>query len=51
MKKYILISLVFVLGLFIFNINNSVNAQSYLRDCSSVSGYSLIKGGSCSGLS
>ncbi|MEK7104988.1 MAG: hypothetical protein AAB868_03025, partial [Patescibacteria group bacterium] len=47
MKKYILISLVFVLGLFIFNINNSVNAQSYLRDCSSVSGYSLIKGGSC----
>ncbi|MCX6751591.1 MAG: hypothetical protein NT161_02375 [Candidatus Nomurabacteria bacterium] len=47
MKKYIIISFVFILSLFILNINNSADAQSYLRDCSLVSGYSLITGGSC----
>lgn len=46
MKKYIIIFFILVFSLFILN-TDSAEAQSYLRDCSSVSGYSLITGGSC----
>ena len=48
MKKYTLIffAFAFIFGLFVFNIN-STGAQNFIPSCSSVSGYSLIKGQSC----
>jgi hypothetical protein len=48
MKKYILIFniIVFTFGFFAIKIN-FVNAQDYLPNCSSISGYKLVKGQSC----
>ncbi|MCM2339282.1 MAG: PKD domain-containing protein [Burkholderiales bacterium] len=48
MKKYTLLFFVvaFVLSFFVFKIN-FLDAQNSLPDCSSVSGYKLIKGQSC----